>query len=52
MNFLGSHILSINQFATQDVETLFSVADQMQPYAHRELKTRVLEGAILGISVF
>lgn len=52
MKFLGSHILSINQFDTQDVETLFSIADQMQPYAHRELKTRVLEGAILGSLFF
>jgi len=52
MNFLGAHILSINQFNTQDVETLFSVADQMRPYAHREMKTRVLEGAILGSLFF
>ena len=52
MNFLGSHILSIDQFDTNDVETLFSVADQMQPYAQRELKTRVLEGAILGALFF
>ena len=47
MNFLGTHILSINQFDTHDVERIFSIAEQMQPYAHRELKTRVLEGAIL-----
>ena len=52
MNFLGAHILSINQFDTQDVERLFAVADQMQPYARRELKTRVLEGAILGSLFF
>tara|TARA_R110000824_G_scaffold7892_4_gene35780 strand:- start:1224 stop:2234 length:1011 start_codon:yes stop_codon:yes gene_type:complete len=52
MNFLGAHILSINQFDTQDVEALFAVADQMQPYARRELKTRVLEGAILGSLFF
>ena len=52
MIFLGTHILSINQFDTQDVEALFSVADQMQPYALREMKTRVLEGAILGSLFF
>ncbi|MBN4075791.1 MAG: aspartate carbamoyltransferase [SAR86 cluster bacterium] len=52
MNFLGTHILSIDQFDTQDVEALFAVADQMQPYAQRKLKTRVLEGAILGSLFF
>lgn len=52
MNFLGTHILSIDQFDTQDVEAIFAVADQMQPYAHREQKTRVLEGAILGSLFF
>lgn len=52
MNFLGSHILSIDQFDTNDVEKLFAIADQMKPYAHRELKTRVLEGAILGALFF
>ena len=52
MNFLGTHILSINQFDTHDVERIFSIAEQMQPYAHRELKTRVLEGAILGSLFF
>ncbi|MDT8398503.1 MAG: aspartate carbamoyltransferase [Pseudomonadales bacterium] len=48
MNFLGSHILSINQFEAQDVEELFNVADAMEPYAHRRKRTTVLEGAILG----
>lgn len=52
MNFLGTHILSIDQFDTNDVESLFAIADQMRPYAHRELKTRVLEGAILGSLFF
>jgi aspartate carbamoyltransferase catalytic subunit len=48
MNFTGSHILSINQFDRQDVEELFRVADSMEPYARREKRTRVLDGAILG----
>jgi aspartate carbamoyltransferase catalytic subunit len=48
MNFLGNHILSINQFDCQDVEALFRVADAMQPYAQRRKRTTVLEGAILG----
>ncbi len=48
MKFTGSHILSINQFDSQDVEQLFQVADQMEPYAQRAKRTRVLDGAILG----
>ncbi len=52
MNFLGTHILSIDQFDKSDVETIFSVADQMEPFAHRTQKTRVLEGAILGSLFF
>jgi aspartate carbamoyltransferase catalytic subunit len=48
MNFTGSHILSINQFDSKDVEQLFKVAAEMEPYAQRALCTRVLEGAILG----
>ena len=52
MNFTGAHILSINQFQRQDVERVFAVADQMQPYAQRKKVTRVLEGAILGNMFF
>src|SRR5690554_6245340 len=48
MNFLGSHILSIDQFEREDVDTVFRVAERMEPYAHRERRTRVLDGAILG----
>ena len=48
MQFAGSHILSISQFERTDVERLFTVADAMRPYAHRERVTRVLDGAILG----
>ncbi len=52
LNFTGAHILSINQFQRQDVERVFAVADQMQPYALRKKVTRVLEGAILGNMFF
>ena len=52
MNFTGAHILSINQFQRQDVERVFAVADEMQPYALRKKVTRVLEGAILGNMFF
>ena len=52
MKFTGAHILSISQFQRQDVEQIFSVADQMEPYALRKRVTRVLEGAILGNMFF
>jgi aspartate carbamoyltransferase catalytic subunit len=52
MQFAGSHILSISQFERADVERLFTVADAMRPYAHRERITRVLDGAILGSMFF
>ncbi len=52
MKFIGSHILSVSQFDRDDIETVFSVADQMIPYANRERVTRVLEGAILGNMFF
>lgn len=52
MEFAGSHILSIQQFERIDVERVFSVADQMEPYAHRERVTKVLDGAILGNMFF
>lgn len=52
MEFAGSHILSIQQFERADVERIFSVADQMEPYAQRQRVTKVLEGAILGNMFF
>ena len=52
MQFVGSHILSIGQFERVDVDRLFSVADAMQPYAHRKRITSVLRGAILGSMFF
>ena len=52
VNFAGSHILSVQQFEKEDVERIFSVADQMAPYAHRRRVTNVLDGAILGSMFF
>ncbi|MGB5325201.1 MAG: aspartate carbamoyltransferase, partial [Pseudomonadales bacterium] len=52
MEFVGSHILSIDQFERPDVDRIFAVARQMEPYAHRELATSVLDGAILGNMFF
>jgi len=52
VQFAGSHILSVQQFERVDVERIFSVADAMQPYAHRSRVTKVLDGAILGAMFF
>lgn len=52
MHFPGSHVLSVNQFERADVERVFDVADAMEPYATRQLATRVLDGAILGSMFF
>ncbi len=52
MDFVGQHILSVNQFQRADVEHIFDVADQMRPYANRERITRVLEGAIVSSMFF
>lgn len=48
MNFEGQHILSIGQFERDDIQRIFDVADAMEPYAHRQRVTHVLDGAILG----
>ena len=52
MNVQGSHILSVSQFERESIERIFSVADQMEPYAQRQRITRVLEGAILSNMFF
>lgn len=46
--FTGNHILSINQFDRDAAEHVFHVAQQMEPYARRQKRTTVLEGAVLG----
>ncbi len=52
LQFTGSHILSIDQFERADIERIFAVANAMEPYAMRQKRTRVLEGAILGNMFF
>lgn len=52
MNFIGQHILSVDQFDRASIEEVFRVADKMIPYALRQRVTRVLEGAILGNMFF
>lgn len=52
MDFVGSHILSVDQFDRGDVELVFRVADRMEPFAARQKITRVLEGAILSNMFF
>jgi aspartate carbamoyltransferase catalytic subunit len=52
LDFVGSHILSVDQFARSDIEHIFSVADDMRVYADRSRITRVLQGAILSSMFF
>ena len=52
MEFLGNHILSIDQLDKDDIVKVFSIAEKMIPYANREKKTRVLQGAILSNMFF
>jgi len=52
LDFVGSHILSVDQFERADIERLFAVADDIRPYADRTRITRVLEGAILSSMFF
>ena len=52
MDFLGSHIISVDQFDRESAEKVFSIADEMRPYAERNRITRVLQGAILSNMFF
>jgi aspartate carbamoyltransferase catalytic subunit len=52
LNFVGRHILSVDQFDREAIDRVFATADQMEPYAQRKRITRVLEGAILGNMFF
>lgn len=52
MNFSNQHILSTELFERSDLERLFKIADQMQPYARRESANHVLDGAILSNMFF
>ncbi|WNC68167.1 aspartate carbamoyltransferase [Thalassotalea nanhaiensis] len=48
MNFQGSHILSVSQFDRESVSRILEVAQAMIPYASRQKRCHVLEGAILN----
>jgi aspartate carbamoyltransferase catalytic subunit len=52
VNFVGSHIISVDQFDRAAADRVFEVADKMQPYAMRQRITRVLQGAILSNMFF
>ncbi len=45
-------MLSVDQFDREAINRVFSIADEMEPYAQRKRITRVLEGAILGNMFF
>lgn len=47
-SLVGQHVLSVDQFDRDTIKKIFTVADQMRPYAKREKRTSVLNGAILG----
>jgi aspartate carbamoyltransferase catalytic subunit len=48
MKFQGEHILSVAQLDHESVSRILTVADLMVPYANREKRCHVLEGAVLG----
>lgn len=48
MSFKGEHILSVSQFDRDTIQHVFQIARAMQPYASRQKRTKVLDGAILG----
>jgi aspartate carbamoyltransferase catalytic subunit len=52
LDFVGRHVLSVDQFDREAIDRVFSIADEMEPYAQRKRITRVLEGAILGNMFF
>jgi aspartate carbamoyltransferase catalytic subunit len=52
LDFVGTHIISVDQFDRAAADRVFDVADHMQPYAARKRITRVLQGAILSNMFF
>ncbi|NQZ21629.1 MAG: aspartate carbamoyltransferase [Colwellia sp.] len=48
MKFEGSHILSVSQFDRDTISRILEVSSHMAPYALREKRCHVLEGAILN----
>lgn len=45
---IGQHILSVEQFDREAITDIFAIADRMRPYAKRQKRTDVLNGAILS----
>jgi len=43
-----SHLLSVDQLDRNEIARIFSIAQRMEPIAHRKKVCRILEGAILG----
>jgi len=48
MKFQGSHILSVSQFDRDAIAQILNVSAQMAPYAARQKRCHVLDGAILN----
>lgn len=48
MKFQGSHILSVSQFDREAIAKILQVSAQMTPYASRQKRCHVLDGAILS----
>lgn len=48
MEFQGSHILSVSQFDRESISRILQVSSQMAPYAMRQKRCHVLDGAILS----
>lgn len=48
MKFQGSHILSVSQFDRDAIARILDVSAQMAPYAARQKRCHVLDGAILN----
>jgi len=48
MKFEGSHILSVSQFDREAISRILQISSQMAPYAMREKRCTVLDGAILN----
>ncbi len=52
MNLSGQHILSVKDFSKDLIEFIFTVAENMKPYALRQKTCKVLDGAILANMFF
>ncbi|SET90295.1 aspartate carbamoyltransferase [Thalassotalea agarivorans] len=48
MKFQGSHILSVSQFDRESITRILDVSAKMAPYAARQKRCHVLDGAILN----